>query len=206
MNASIERWKDITGYEGLYQVSDQGRVRSLDRKDSLGRLHRSQIKTQRKRSDGYLIVDLFRGEGVRASKGGGKGKTFAVHKLVAAEFCEKPDNIEGRVEVCHLDGDRRNNRSDNLVWGNSTDNRYDAVAHGTHFNAKKEVCPRGHPLLEPNLTDAGWRAGIRNCKACNRARATLRAHPDLDFQHVSDIHYDNILGNNNILYRRDFMV
>ena len=202
----MEKWKNITGYEGLYQVSDQGRVRSLDRHDSLGRLHRSQIKSQRKRPDGYLSVDLFRGEGIRANGGGGRGRTFTVHKLVATEFCEKPDDMEGRVEVCHLDGDRGNNKASNLAWGSTTDNRYDSVAHGTHYNAKKEFCPRGHELVAPNLTAAAWNAGSRNCKACNRAGATLRSHPDLDFQSVSDTHYANILGDNKILYRKDFVI
>lgn len=206
MNSSMEKWKDITGYEGLYQVSDQGRVRSLDRYDSLGRLHKSQIKSQRKNNKGYFVLDLFKGEGTRTCGGGGKGRTFTAHKLVATEFCEKPDDLEGREEICHLDGDRENNKADNLVWGNSTDNRYDSVAHGTHYNAKKEVCSRGHKLVAPNLTTAAWKAGSRNCKACNRAGATLRSHPDLDFQHVSDIHYANILGESKALYRRDFVV
>lgn len=202
----MEKWKDITGYEGLYQVSDQGQVRSLDRRDSLGRLHRSQIKSQRKSNKGYFVLDLYKGEGPRTCGGGGKGRTFTVHKLVATEFCVREDDIEGKVEVCHLDGDRENNKAENLVWGNTTDNRHDSVAHGTHYNAKKEVCPRGHFLVEPNLTAAGWRAGVRNCKACNRAGATLKAHPDLDFQSVSDIHYANILGDNKTLYRKDFVL
>lgn len=198
-------WRPISGYEGHYEVSNEGEVRSLDRYDSLNRLYKSQIKSQRSNNRGYFVVDLFKGEGTRASGGGGKGRTVTVHKLVATEFCAKADDIEGKVEICHLDGDRTNNKARNLVWGNTTDNRYDAVAHGTHHNSKKELCSRGHDLVDPNLTSAGWRAGIRNCKACNRARATLSSHPDLEPQSVSDIHYKNILGEGRILFRKDFL-
>lgn len=202
-----ETWKDIPGWEGFYQASDQGRIRSVDRHDSLGRLHRSQIKKTRNDPSGYPQVDLFKGG---RSKNGKRGLAhpFKVHKLIALTFLGEPpvpEEGQGRVEVCHLDGSRDNNKVENLTWGTTSDNRHDAVAHGTHYNTKKNKCPKGHKLDWPNLTKSGWSDGRRNCLACNRARATIKQHGDLDLDKVADRHYENILGDNRVMNRKDFL-
>lgn len=103
-----EQWKSVVGYEGLYEVSSHGRVRSLDR-----------AGTQRcgpKRIKGRMLTS-------NASRGGrpsvslrkdGMAKYPRIHRIVAAAFIGPPPN-DGAV-VCHSDGDPTNNRADNLAW------------------------------------------------------------------------------------------
>ena len=95
-----EEWKDIKGYEGLYQVSNLGRVKSL--KDRYGNC-REKILTP-----GARHVDLY----VKLYKNS-KVKTFKVHRLVAMHFIDNSNNYK---EVNHKDEDKFNNRVDNLEW------------------------------------------------------------------------------------------
>lgn len=105
---SKERWADIPGYEGAYQVSDYGRVRSCDR--YLNAMHGS--KQFRKgilikpivMPNGYVIVGLNRDL---------KKTTKYIHRLVAESFLPNP---QGLKEVNHKDEDKTNNRVDNLEW------------------------------------------------------------------------------------------
>lgn len=119
-----EIWKDIKGYEGLYQVSNLGRVKSLDIVDRLGRKHKSNIKYQNDNGNGYLIVNL---------KHNGKQKNHLVHRLVAEAFIENPEN---KKEVNHIDGDKLNNRVDNLEWVSRSENLKHAFKLGLNKNLK----------------------------------------------------------------------
>lgn len=101
-----EHWKSIKGYEGLYEVSDLGNVRSLSRGNVLKPVQRAH---------GYLGVMLY-GKGGHKKRG---FKTFSVHRLVAEAFIPNPDNLP---EVNHLDEDKQNNRADNLEWATHIDN------------------------------------------------------------------------------------
>lgn len=96
----MENWKDVTGYEGLYQVSDQGNVRSLNWRGSKGTKN-LWLKPHNK---GYLQVELAK-NGVR--------KTFTVHRLVANAFVPNPDKLP---VINHIDEDKQNNRAENLEW------------------------------------------------------------------------------------------
>jgi hypothetical protein len=104
-----EEWRDIVGYEGYYQVSSCGRVRSVDRKIKTGRGYISchvkgkimKIKVHR---TGYLEVSLSIN---------GKSKTHKVHRLVSAAFIPNPQNHK---EVNHKDENKANNNVDNLEW------------------------------------------------------------------------------------------
>jgi len=90
-------------------------------------------------------------------------------------------------EVCrHLNGNPHDNRLDNLSWGTPSENMLDKARHGTHHNANKTHCPRGHLLAEPNLVLSHSRRGKRKCLACDRAHRHVRRHPELDFQTVAD--------------------
>ena len=103
-----EIWKPVVGYEGLYEVSSYGRVRSLDKyvKYSNGRinLHKGRILSPGKDTNGYLQVILTCN---------GKHKSIKVHRLIAQAFIPNPDNLP---EVNHLDEDKTNNSVDNLEW------------------------------------------------------------------------------------------
>lgn len=96
-----ELWRDIKGFEGLYEVSNLGRVRSL--KDNNGQARILVLKVQKHRC-GYQLVFLRKD---------GKLKGFVVHRLVAEAFIPNPD---GLPEVNHIDEDKTNNRVDNLEW------------------------------------------------------------------------------------------
>ena len=100
----IEEWRPVVGYEGLYEVSNTGRVRSVDRyvKTCYGsyRLHKGKVLSPGIRPDGYLVVSL-------------QYRMFRVHRIVAEAFLPNPDNLP---QVNHKDEDKSNNRVDNLEW------------------------------------------------------------------------------------------
>ena len=131
---SAERWRPIPGHEGAYEVSDLGRVRSLDRKVWFGASKRAAAHWQLVRgrllrpglgSHGYLTVVLGREHG-----------SHLVHRLVLLAF-EGP--CPAQQEVCHGNGDRTDNRLCNLRYGTRTENILDAVAHGTWMSQKRKA-------------------------------------------------------------------
>ena len=103
-----EIWRPVVGYEGLYEVSSYGRVRSLDRyvkgKGESYWLRKGRVLSPIKDTNGYLLINLCCN---------GKPKTINVHRLVAQAFIPNPDNL---LEVNHIDEDKINNRADNLEW------------------------------------------------------------------------------------------
>ena len=114
-----EIWKDIEGYEGIYQVSNLGRVRSLDRYYTKPHprngvptkyFKRGSIITNHTLRNGYTNVML---------KFEGGKKNFMVHRLVAKAFV--PGYFEG-ADVNHKDSNRQNNHADNLEWMTRRDN------------------------------------------------------------------------------------
>lgn len=100
----MEVWKDIVGYEGSYQVSNLGNVKSLDRKDCINRFRKGKECKKIPTKDGYYKVGL--------SKNGNE-KRFFVHRLVAMHFVNNPNNLEC---VNHKDENKTNNIADNLEW------------------------------------------------------------------------------------------
>ena len=106
-----EEWRPIKGYEGLYEVSNMGRVKSLHR-------HQSAILKQGMGHSGYMGVSLY--------KNGTRNRTL-VHRLVATAFIQNPYNYE---IVNHKDGNKNNNIVDNLEWCTSSYNTKHAYRIG----------------------------------------------------------------------------
>ena len=96
-----EIWKSVVGFEGLYEVSDQGRVRSLVKRNNRWK---PGVLSPSKTHDGYLRVCLYKD---------GHGKTFKVHRLVACAFLPNPLNLP---EVNHINEDKTNNSVENIEW------------------------------------------------------------------------------------------
>ena len=117
-----EIWKDIKGYEGLYQVSNLGRVKSLERKvlrsDGTSLAISERILKLGKNARGYLSVQLC---------ANGIVKCFRVYRLVAQAFIPNPDN---KPQVNHIDGNKQNNRADNLEWATRSENMQHAYKTG----------------------------------------------------------------------------
>ena len=125
----IEEWRPIEGYEGLYEVSSYGRVRSLDKyvKSGYGsyRLRKGKILSPGIRPDGYLVVSL-------------QYKMFRVHRLVAQAFILNPDNLS---QVNHKDENKANNRVDNLEW---CDSKYNNNYGTARIRAKETAIKNGY--------------------------------------------------------------
>ena len=115
----MEIWKDIVGYENLYQVSNLGRVKSLNYLQK----GKEQILKGFKVTSGYLAVNLSKD---------GKSKTHTIHRLVAKTFIENPDNLP---QVNHKDECKTNNRLDNLEWCSSKYN----CNYGTRNKRQSEI-------------------------------------------------------------------
>ena len=93
----IEIWKPVDGYEGLYEVSNLGRVKSL-------KYGNEKVLKPVKDKDGYLVVSLYRD---------GKRKMFKIHRLVAIAFIPNPEGFE---QINHIDEDKTNNVALNIEW------------------------------------------------------------------------------------------
>jgi NUMOD4 motif/HNH endonuclease len=157
-----ENWLPVPDYEGLYAVSDRGRIRSLHGKT---RVAGYVLKPTVSRA-GYLVVSLVKDT---------KQVQRKVHRLVLLAF--KGPCLPG-LESRHLDGNPANNALTNLAWGTVGENAKDRVRHGTHGNSSKTHCPQGHEYTEKNTAYDGL--GRRRCRACNRARVRQwqEAHPE----------------------------
>lgn len=126
-----EIWKDIKGYEGLYQVSNLGKVRSLDRKILFKNGHiqffKGKILSLSKDKNGYIHIILHKDN---------KTKIFRVHRLVAETFIP---NLENKPQVNHIDGNKENNCLSNLEYCTIKENHIHAYRTGLH-NAPKKKC------------------------------------------------------------------
>lgn len=131
-DALIEEWKDIKGYEGLYQVSNMGRIKSLERykKNNGGSktLIKELILKQVENNKGYLRVYLCKNA---------RKRVFLVHRLVADAFIQNPNRLP---EVNHKDENKKNNRVENLEWCDS----YYNTNYGTHN--KRCSISKGRPV------------------------------------------------------------
>lgn len=160
-----EIWKDIEGYEGLYQVSNLGRVRSLDSwirsKCNSMRLRKGRIINQRLSLQGYKRVHLSKGN---------TSKHYVVHRLVAEAFIPNPDNLP---QVNHINEfDKTDNKVENLEWCTQEYNHN----YGTHNKrvGEKQSKPVYQYTLDNQLVKV-WKStaecrrnGFNNVSACCR--------------------------------------
>lgn len=163
-----EIWKDIENYEGLYQVSNYGRIKSLEREGTKRRKINECILSPAKNSCGYKTVVLHK-DSIR--------KTYTVHRLVALAFIPNPDNLP---QINHLNEDKENNHVENLEW---CTNQYNQN-YGTHTeraSLKKEIAviqldKDGNVIREWNrINEAGRQLSIDPCnivKCCKGKRLT----------------------------------
>lgn len=100
-----EKWRWVPGYEGLYSVSDHGRIMGMPRKNHYGHVLATRVNCH-----GYEVACLCKNN---------IKKTFSVHRLVASVFCENP---HGKPEINHKDGVKTNNVATNLEWVTKSEN------------------------------------------------------------------------------------
>lgn len=124
----MEEWKDIEGYEGLYQVSNMGRVKSL-------KFGKEKLLNGCKDKDGYFQIKLSKE---------GKVKMYKVHRLVAQAFLDNQNNLS---EINHKDEDKTNNCVDNLEW---CDRNYNNN-YGSHNERVSKALKNRKGLSKPIL-------------------------------------------------------
>lgn len=131
-----EVWKDIAGYEGLYQVSNYGNVRSVDRYTKTSnsvRFYKGRLMKQEQNRNGYMQVSLCKN---------GNYKCFLVHRLVAKAYISNPKKLP---EVNHKDENKENNNVCNLEWVTRIENEM----HGTKKERQSNTMK--HPIVQYNL-------------------------------------------------------
>lgn len=176
-----EKWLPVVGYEGVYEVSDLGNVRSIDRVLTDG--HRRVGRVLKKIPDkkGYLLVNL---------SWSNRARIRFVHQLVLESFSRPKRDGE---EALHWDDVPWNNTAANLRWGTRTENLLDRSKNGLDHNRNKTRCPRGHLLSSPNLTASKLKLGHRNCLACSKEFGRSR-HAGVEFSvKVSNELYGKIM-------------
>lgn len=152
-----EEWKDITGFEGRYQVSNEGQVRRLahivSRSDNRPLPLKAMTLNPTPDKHGYLAMMLP------------GGRRHYVHRLVAQEFL---DNPQSHPMVLHWDGNPLNNHVENLRWGTQSENMRDRERHGTDPYRNRTHCPSGHEYSKENTYDEGRK---RKCRICRTEHA-----------------------------------
>lgn len=114
-----EVWKDIKGYEGLYQISNFGKVKSL---------YSNKILKNGNNGKGYLFVFLCKDK---------NSKRFYIHRLVAVHFLPL---IGNKTQVNHIDGNKNNNKVDNLEWCTNKENLIHSVVYLNKHNPHRIMC------------------------------------------------------------------
>ena len=153
----MENWQPVKGYDGMYEVSDLGRVKSL-------KYGNEKILKPLKNTHGYLHVSLCKD---------GQRKTIAVHRLVAEAFIQNPNNLE---TINHKDEVKTNNAASNLEWMSQRDN----INYGTRNKRMAETRSKSVLMFDkstgellatfPSLMEAGRATGINQgniCSCCN---------------------------------------
>ena len=129
----MEIWRPVEGTDGRYEVSNTGKVRSLNYK----RTGKTEELRPAADGKGYLRTVLFYN---------GKNKTVKVHRLVAEAFIPNPEN---KPQVNHIDGNKTNNSVDNLEWSSNIDNAHHAIKNGLFVNSYKATALSNEKRKQP---------------------------------------------------------
>jgi len=125
-----EIWKDIKDYEGLYKVSNKGRVKSLRREVAFSfnrtRIIKEKILVPSNHYKGYLYIRLCKF---------GKIKIYKIHRLVGTMFIKNPKN---KLQINHKDCNKSNNNVNNLEWNTNSENQKHAYKNKANFSYKGE--------------------------------------------------------------------
>lgn len=139
----MELWKDVKGYDGKYQVSNLGNVRSVDRTftNACGVVvtRKGTILKPRVNRNGYMRVTMHKG---------GKVNTEVIHRCVAVAFIPNPEELP---QVNHKDGNKRNNNVSNLEWCTSMENMHHAAQKGLRNNALEYAKSARKAVIATNL-------------------------------------------------------
>lgn len=183
-----EEWKPIPGWEGYYEASSLGRIRSVARKimraDGIEQGFPARVLKPQLNKGGYQYVRLCV-NGTKCKKN--------VHRLIALTFLGSP--VSHDLVVCHSNGIKTDNSASNLRWDTVSANNYDMVRHGSHFFKSKKECPRGHPFVEENIAPWEKRKGGRTCWACARSRALAVKRSEPDLYKYADSYFNLLTGN-----------
>ena len=188
LETMTETWKPIPGWEGYYEVSDHGNVRSLDRKV---RTLRGEMRFIRGKNlklnenhNGYMYVMPARQ---------GKNQRLWVHHAVLTAFASP--RKDGKV-CMHVNNNIKDNRLENLQWGTQLENIQQRDIEGRNANTRKTHCPRGHELKKPNLNKYLLRQGRRACQSCFRATQyyPLKDYGEAVVKRVADRNYLSIMA------------
>jgi hypothetical protein len=157
-----EQWRPVVGFEGCYEVSDHGQIRSVDqnliRKNGTRYTHKGRVLSPDSRKYGHRYVVL---------KVNQQATHVYVHRVVLEAFVGPcPEGMECR----HLDGNSANNQVDNLKWGTPSENRADIIRHGNDHQLKKTHCPQRHEYGETYIRPGDGRRE-RICKECAKAHS-----------------------------------
>lgn len=156
-----EIWKPVLGYEGTYEVSDFGRVRSVPRTTSNNRSLAGRVLKVRRLPTGRPRVSLsLCGSSIDAYP----------YRLVLESFVGP---CPQGMEALHWDDDFDNNALSNLRWGTRTDNMRDMSRNG-NGNAGLTHCPAGHPYNSDNTYIYPGERQHRGCRACGRRHSESR--------------------------------
>lgn len=134
-----EIWKEIPGYKGLYEVSNYGQIKSIERLEKCGnktRIRKARILKQSLRR-GYLFVSLCKN---------GRKENVVIHRIVSLLFIPNPNNMS---EVDHIDGNKINNKVSNLRWVTAKQNSNNLKAPNTYIG--KKLNKGGKAVLQYDL-------------------------------------------------------
>lgn len=126
----MEIWKNIEKFSNFYQVSNYGRVRSVDRADSWGRVKKGKVLKHSLNKRGYPCIRVS----IKDVK-----KSDLIHRLVATAFIENPEN---KKQVNHKDGNKENNIYTNLEWSTNSENLQHSYDIGLREHIKGSKAPR----------------------------------------------------------------